>query len=97
MWKGNLPLHFENSYMISNIQYYVVRCSKFLPPLDYTFIESIFDPDIKWHVQNLKKTDPINFETVSLDLLHLYIEKQIYTSEHEIKFNSLKIMNMEIK
>ncbi|GKD45171.1 hypothetical protein Tco_1269816, partial [Tanacetum coccineum] len=35
----------------------------------YSFIGSVFDPETKGHVQKLKEMDPINFETVSLDLL----------------------------
>lgn len=31
----------------------------------YSFIGSVFDPDMKGHVQKLKEMDPINFETVS--------------------------------
>ncbi|KAL9429210.1 hypothetical protein AB3S75_031089 [Citrus x aurantiifolia] len=37
----------------------------------YSFIGSVFDPDIKGHVQKLKEMDPINFETVLLLMRNL--------------------------
>lgn len=32
----------------------------------YSFIGSVFDPDTKGHMHELKDMDPINFETVSI-------------------------------
>lgn len=35
----------------------------------YSFIGSVFDPDTKGHMHELKDMDPINFETVSIVII----------------------------
>ena len=35
----------------------------------YNFIGSVFDPDSKGRMKKLKEMDPINFETVSYNML----------------------------
>ncbi|XVF76525.1 hypothetical protein PTKIN_Ptkin13bG0272600 [Pterospermum kingtungense] len=52
-----------------------LRVAEGLPDFSevYSFIGSVFDPDIKGHVQKLKEMDPINFETVLLLMRNLTV------------------------
>ncbi|KAL8534479.1 hypothetical protein ACS0TY_010478 [Phlomoides rotata] len=55
----------------------------------YSFIGSVFDPNVTGHLQKLKKMDPIDIETISLLIRNLSINLASPESEDHVSANSL--------